>query len=367
MIDTSIAGGTEPNNVPSTWLEPADKTANKFSNKTLPLVGEKIKNYYVGVLNQNYKAYSTSKSTLEFKLMAEHPSNAPGDANSAQVLFNLSDVIRPRNAVDNGDKTYYPYQYSQWNLAIKGYGISFCYGNLMLTKYTGNSDKRTDSLQFGEMWDGRTVSFGNGFPSETEYQFKIESDYADGAVTINVYVSYDKQLEDGNSEKVVKGPYTYVDTEPVSPSGYFGIAHAAAIGDTWYMDDIVFTDRNENVIEDISFTVTDETGAEPDAYSNGVYCLNACDGKTLTFSYPEYITNESSAQVMLALYCNGALVKMSEPKTIQSVSGRLDINTTLEMLSLDKEGKYELKAFIWSDTKNMIPLGGAILAAKGNR
>lgn len=367
LIDSSFEGGTKPNNVPSTWLEPADKTANKFSNETLPLVGEKIKNYYVGVLNQNYKAYSTSKSTLEFKLMAEHPSNAPGDANSAQVLFNLSDVIRPRNAVDNGDKTYYPYQYSQWNLAIKGYGISFCYGNLIFTKYTGNSDKRTDSLQFGEMYNGRTVSFGNGFPSETEYQFKIDSDYADGAVTINVYVSYDKKLEDGSIEKVVKGPYTYVDTDPVSPSGYFGIAHAAAIGDTWYMDDIVFTDRNENVIEDISFTVTDETGAEPDAYSNGVYCLNACDGKTLTFSYPEYITNESSAQVMLALYCNGALVKMSEPKTIQSVSGRLDINTTLEMLSLDKEGKYELKAFIWSDTKNMIPLGGAILAAKGNR
>ena len=364
LIDSSFEGGIESNNVPSKWLEPADKTADKFSNKTLPLVNDKIKNYYVGLLNQNYKAYSTSSSTLEFKLMADHPGYGTGNANSAQVLFNLSDVIRPRNAVDNGDNTFYPYQYSQWNLAIKGYGINFCNGNLMLTKYTGNSDKRTDSLQYGEMWDGKTISFGGGFTSDTEYRFKIDSEYTDGKVIITVNV--DQLAEDG-SVAAQKGPYRYIDEDAVSPSGYFGIAHAAAISDTWYMDDIVFTDKNENVIEDISFTITDGTGNELDSYAGGVYCLNGCDGKTLTFSYPDYITNADSAVVMLALYCNDVFVKVSEPKQIQSVSGKLDINTAFEMPITDKEGKYELKAFVWSDLKNMVPLGSAVVAAKGNR
>ena len=364
LIDSSFADGTEPNNVPSTWFEPADKTADKFSNKTLPLVNDNIKNYYVGLLNQNYKAYSTSSSTLEFKLMADHPDYGTGNANSAQVLFNLSDVIRPRNAVDNDDNTFYPYQYSQWNLAIKGYGINFCNGNLMLTKYTGNSDKKSDSLSAGELWAGRTTSFEGGFPSETEYRFKIDSEYTDGKVIITVNVD---QLAADGSVAAQKGPYTYIDEDAVSPSGYFGIAHAYSISDAWYMDDIVFTDRNENVIEDISFTITDETGNELDSYAGGVYCLNGCDGKTLTFSYPDYITNADSAVVMLALYCIDVFVKVSEPKQIQSVSGKLNINTTFEMPITYKEGKYELKAFVWSDLKNITPLGSEVTAAKGNR
>lgn len=240
---------------------------------------------------------------------------------------------------------------------MKGYGVSYAWGNVQLVKLDGESVDLKTAIKFKNdaVLDSKAFSTEYG----KEYKMKIVTEnLLDTGVRIQIFV---QEASENYGEPLI----SYVDrTEPIfSGNNCIMTSDFSKAGD-YELDNIRTAAYNStdkfmlyDIVKDYGYRVYDSEGREVECFFDSgtkVYRLAGMSEETVKIQL--YDHDFENCVEMIALYENG---KLKEIK-------KADENFMAEMIlpEIKSENDYELKAFIWSGTDTMVPVLEAIKIAE---
>ena len=202
---------------------------------------------------QDYRQYDSKNSTIE--VIEEVVSGTAGQeypktSSAAQIFVNMQEIYRPAST---------DYQYANWKLSTKGYGVLVTWNNVIIRRYDGeytNQYKAIDrtapsaDYQAGvAIYASKAADSAVTSPIQadyTKYWRKIDTKYEDGKVIIDISIA--PVDTDGTilNDKMWKGSYT--DTNPVSTCGSFGVSRWFFTNPAWQIYSFKFTNNTPNEV-----------------------------------------------------------------------------------------------------------------------
>lgn len=205
----------------------------------------------------NYRQYDSTNSTIE--VIEEVVSGSAGQTypdtgTAAQIFVNMQEIYRPAST---------DYQYANWKLSTKGYGVLVTWNNVIIRRYDGeyaNLHEAIDRAVTGEDYNAGVAIYASRAADSavtspiqadyTKYWRKIDTRYEDGKVIIDISIAPVDTNNQPIDTLMWKGSYT--DTNPVSTCGSFGVSRWFFTNPAWQIYSFKFTNNasNEVVKED---------------------------------------------------------------------------------------------------------------------
>ena len=202
---------------------------------------------------QDYRQYDSKNSTIE--VIEEVVSGSAGQeypktSTAAQIFVNMQEIYRPAST---------NYQYANWQLSTKGYGVLVTWNNVIIRRYDGeytNQYKAINRAVTGEdcnagvaIYASRAADSAVTSPIQadyTKYWRKIDTRYEDGKVIIDIAIAPVDTNGTILNDKMWKGSYT--DTNPVSTCGSFGVSRWFFSNPAWQIYSFKFTNNTSNEV-----------------------------------------------------------------------------------------------------------------------